>query len=181
LMLANLLGIRTILVYTLLGILVWFAFLQSGVHATIAGVLVAWTVPARNRISAEDFLARTRELLAHFEPHPETKAPMLTDEAQQHTVIQLEEACQDVQAPLQKMEHSLHFPVQFVVMPIFALANAGVVFSLSSNAIFAVTFSLAVMVEYCSVSVSTSNFRSVENFLRDWIADCTPATVTACS
>ena len=48
---------------------------------------------------------------------------MLTDEVQQLAVIELEEACEDVQAPLQKLEHNLHFWVQFVIMPIFALAK----------------------------------------------------------
>ena len=59
---------------------------------------------------------------------------MLTNEVQQSAVIELEEACEDVQAPLQKLEHSLHSWVQFGIMPIFALANAGVALSLSSVA-----------------------------------------------
>jgi NhaA family Na+:H+ antiporter len=129
---ANLYGIRTIVVYMILGALVWLAFLQSGVHATIAGVLVAWTIPARNRIDAAPFLQQAREILDQFEKSPLESSRMLTDEAQQHAVIHLEEVCEDVQAPLQKLEHSLHFWVQFVIMPIFALANAGVAFSLSS-------------------------------------------------
>ncbi len=57
---------------------------------------------------------------------------MLTDEVQQSAVIELEEACEDVQAPLQKLEHSLHTWVQFGIIPIFALANAGVALSLTS-------------------------------------------------
>jgi NhaA family Na+:H+ antiporter len=130
--LANFFGIRTILVYVVFGVLVWLAFLQSGVHATIAGVLVAWTVPARNRIYPAVFLEQARGILSHFEKGPLNSTKMLTDEEQQHAVIALEEACENVQAPLQKMEHSLHFWVQFIIMPTFALANAGVAFSLSS-------------------------------------------------
>lgn len=57
---------------------------------------------------------------------------MLTNEVQQSAVIELEEACEDVQAPLRKMEHSLHVWVQFVIIPIFALANAGVALSVTS-------------------------------------------------
>lgn len=127
---ANLLGIRTILFYMVLGLGVWLAFLQSGVHATIAGVLVAWTIPARNRIDPAEFLERVRGLLARFESSRLEPTIMLTDEIQQQAVIELEEACEDVQAPLQKLEHRLHVWVQFVIMPIFALANAGVVLSL---------------------------------------------------
>lgn len=127
---ANLMGIRTILFYVVLGVVVWLAFLESGVHATIAGVLVAWTVPARNRIDSAEFLERARSLLTRFESSRLQRSVMLTDAVQQHAVIELEEACEDVQAPLQKMEHSMHFWVQFIIMPIFALANAGVALSL---------------------------------------------------
>ncbi len=132
LLLANRLGIRTLLVYVLLGLVVWLAFLQSGVHATIAGVLVALTIPARHRIDAPTFVRRAHRLLHHLEAQEVSPSPMLTDEAQQSAVIELEELCEQVQAPLQKMEHMLHPWVQFGIMPIFALANAGVAVSLGA-------------------------------------------------
>jgi NhaA family Na+:H+ antiporter len=126
LVLANFFGIRTPLVYAGVGVLVWLAFLNSGVHATIAGVLIACTVPARYRIDEPSFLERAKGLLAHFEQgHPDS-SPMLTDERQQVAVLELEKLCEDVQAPLQKMEHSIHGWVSWLIMPIFALANAGV-------------------------------------------------------
>jgi len=131
LMLANILGIRTILVYGCLGLLVWLCFLQSGVHATIAGVLIALTIPARNRIDPEAFQNQAHGILARFAESNSEPNKMLTDEVQQHAVIEMEKVCEAVQAPLQKLEHSLHFWVQFVIMPVFALANAGVAFSLS--------------------------------------------------
>lgn len=131
LMLSNLFGIRSILVYAVLGVLVWLAFLESGIHATIAGVLVALTIPARNRIDAPTFLRQAREILAHFEGDQPERAPMLTVESQQSAVIELEEICEHVQAPLQKIEHSLQSWVALVIMPIFAFANAGVGFSTS--------------------------------------------------
>ncbi len=127
--LANMLGIRSILFYTLLGIVVWLAFLKSGVHATIAGVLIAFTIPGRNRIDAPTFIRRADRILHRLNPSEVPASPMLTDEAHQHAVIELEELCEQVQAPLQKMEHSLHSWVQFLIMPIFALANAGVALS----------------------------------------------------
>ncbi len=130
--LLNVFGIRTLLGYTTIGVLVWLAFLESGVHATIAGVLVALTVPARTRIDAPTFAARARELLARFEARADDgSARMLTDEEQQSTVLALEDACEAVQAPLQKAEHTLHAWVAFLVMPVFALANAGVALSLA--------------------------------------------------
>ncbi len=130
LVLANVFGIRSILVYAGLGVIVWLAFLQSGVHATIAGVLIAFTVPGRNRIDAATFVQRADAILHRLDPNEIQYSAMLTHESHQQAVIELEELCEQVQAPLQKMEHSLHNWVQFLIMPIFALANAGVALSL---------------------------------------------------
>lgn len=129
LVLANIFGIRSPLFYIGIGLLVWLAFLQSGVHATIAGVLVALTIPARNRIDAPTFVERADRILHHLEPDVGSSSPMLTTEAHLHAVIELEDLCEQVQAPLQRMEHALHTWVLFVIMPIFAIANAGVVIS----------------------------------------------------
>jgi NhaA family Na+:H+ antiporter len=131
LFLANTLGFRGTWLYITLGIVVWIAFLFSGVHATIAGVLVAFTVPARNRIDEDAFLKESRELVDAFEKTEFAPTPMITDERQQSYVIALEKACENVLAPLQKLEHTLHLPVNFLIMPIFAFANAGVAISLS--------------------------------------------------
>lgn len=123
----NLLGVRGIPFYALLGTVVWFAFLESGVHATVAGVLVALTVPVRVRIDGATFLQQSRSILDGFE-HSSKREPysILQDEEQQAAVLELEELSEAVQAPLQKMEHSLHRVVAFGIVPIFALANAGV-------------------------------------------------------
>jgi NhaA family Na+:H+ antiporter len=126
---ANLAGVRGTLVYAGLGVLVWLAFLQSGVHATIAGVLIALTIPARNRIDAPTFLQQARAILDQFERGPDDAPGMLTDELQNSAVIELEEACEHVQAPLQKLEHQLQPWVALMIMPVFALANAGVALS----------------------------------------------------
>jgi len=132
LMVCNRLGVRTPLVYGGVGILVWLAFLTSGVHATLAGVAVALTIPARYRIDAPTFVGQAHAVLAAFPSAPTTTAPMLTDEAQQSAVLELEDLCEHVQAPLQKLEHQLHGWVTWLIMPIFAFANAGVVLSISS-------------------------------------------------
>ncbi len=130
--LVNVFGIRNPLVYASLGVLVWLAFLYSGVHATIAGVLVAMTIPARRQIDAPTFLARAYGILRQFEESKHEGTPGHTVEVQQSTVIELEEVCEQVQAPLQKMEHALYGWVAFAIMPIFAFANAGVVISTTS-------------------------------------------------
>lgn len=132
--LCNFLGVRRLLVYLGVGVVVWLAFLLSGVHETIAGVLVAWTIPARIRINPALFSAQAGALLEHFDPdlRPQQQiGPMLTDERQQSVISRLEELCEGVQSPLQRLEEGLHVPVSFVIVPIFALANAGVALSLS--------------------------------------------------
>jgi NhaA family Na+:H+ antiporter len=121
----NLGGVRRSWPYALLGIALWVAFLKSGVHATIAGVLLAMTIPARRVIDAPAFLERVKGLLEHFATHLEPGRREPTAE-QQHAVHSIEKAAEQVETPLARLEHSLHPWVAFFVMPVFALANAGV-------------------------------------------------------
>jgi NhaA family Na+:H+ antiporter len=129
LLLANLTGFQNPFIYGGLGIVVWLAFLNSGVHATIAGVLVALTIPARSRIDGPTFLARARQVIAQMESSFAGGQSRESAEFQQSAVQELEHISEAVQAPLQKMEHRLHSLVTFVIMPVFALANAGVALS----------------------------------------------------
>src|SRR5919106_1704648 len=124
---ANLAGVGKPLPYALLGIGLWLCFLQSGVHATIAGVLMAITVPASSYIDTGEFLRRSRGLLDHFEQVGDRGDAVLCNEERQGALHALNRANEDVEPPLQEMEHALHPWVVFVIMPIFALANAGVV------------------------------------------------------
>jgi NhaA family Na+:H+ antiporter len=117
---ANLLGIRKPAIYAFLGIFVWSAVLQSGVHATVAGVVFAFTIPARTYIDRAHFLKQGRWLLNRFE----AAAP---DSFEQHAAIHtLEAQCELVESPLHRIEHRLQPWVGFFVMPIFAFSNAGV-------------------------------------------------------
>ena len=127
LIVTNLAGVGKPLVYGLLGIGLWLCFLQSGVHATIAGVLMAMTVPASSFIDTGEFLKRSRGLLDHFEQVGDRGDAVLRNEERQGTLHALNRANEDVEPPLQEMEHTLHPWVVFVIMPLFALANAGVV------------------------------------------------------
>ncbi|MBL8210824.1 MAG: Na+/H+ antiporter NhaA [Bryobacterales bacterium] len=129
---ANWLGVRHPLPFGLLGILLWFAVLNSGVHATIAGVLLAMTIPSRTVINPDQFLADARSCIDLFEQSCHRGQSLMADEAKQSAVHALENACEEVQPPLHRMEHSLHPWVMFVIMPIFALANAGVVLDANS-------------------------------------------------
>jgi NhaA family Na+:H+ antiporter len=119
-------GARRPLTYALLGVGLWLFVLASGIHATIAGVLLALTVPARTRISEDEFLARAEASLADFRAADEPGTTVLTNHGHQAALQELENAADAAQAPLQRMEHALHGVVAFVIMPAFALANAGV-------------------------------------------------------
>jgi NhaA family Na+:H+ antiporter len=119
-------GVRHPAPYAVAGVALWLAFLESGVHATVAGVLLALTIPARTRIDAREFLARSRQALEGFARAGVAGADVLTSRAHQEAILEIETAAEQAQAPLQKMEDKLHALVAFGIMPLFALANAGV-------------------------------------------------------
>jgi len=126
-------GIRQPLIYAILGVGLWLAFLESGVHATVAGVLMAMTIPARQRLDAESFIARSREILEELEQT--SKRSPVANPAQQAALQNLESACEEAEPPLQRLERSLHPWVAFAIVPLFALANAGVSINSQSYAI----------------------------------------------
>jgi len=126
LVVANLIGVDRTLVYALLGIGLWLAFLLSGVHATIAGVLLAMTVPASSFIDPDDFLKRSRYVLDRFEQAGARGDDVLRNEERQAALHALDHAARKLEPPLQELEHTLHPWVVFAIMPLFALANAGV-------------------------------------------------------
>jgi NhaA family Na+:H+ antiporter len=126
LIVAGRLQARAPIVYVVLGVILWLAFLKSGVHATVAGVLLAMTIPARTRIDTHEFLSRGRRILDYFDAAGKEGTDVLTNREQQSAIAEMENACEAAQAPLQRIEHELHAPVAFVIIPLFALANAGV-------------------------------------------------------
>lgn len=122
----NRLGIRSIMFYALLGIGgVWTMFLLSGVHATIAAVLAAFMIPANVKIDEQIFIARLKKNLNRFKNADPNNLPTLTNE-QLYILERIDIDNKKAMPPLQRLEHALHPFVTFVVLPIFALANAGV-------------------------------------------------------
>jgi NhaA family Na+:H+ antiporter len=142
----NLLRMRSLTPYLVLGVGLWFFVHESGVHATIAGVLLAFTIPTRTRINATQFSANARGLLDHFDRTETGDLVVLTSKGQQEAIIGLERASEFVTAPLLRLEHALHGFSAFVVMPLFAFSNAGVALTGSSdgNVTLAVILGLAV-------------------------------------
>ena len=123
-------GIRNTIYYAIIGIFgVWLPFLLSGVHATIASVLVAFIIPADSRINETAYIERIKLYLNQFKyADQNNKVPTLTSD-QLHVLEDIRINTKDAMTPLQRLEHSMHPFVSFVIMPVFALANAGVTFS----------------------------------------------------
>ncbi len=123
----NRMGVRRPAAYIVLGIGLWVAFLQSGVHATIAGVLLALTIPSTRRMGAYAFMSVSRDLAYKYMGQCAPNQRDLTH-SQEKIVHDLEHAVREVSSPLVRMEHALHGWVSFLIMPLFAFANAGVRF-----------------------------------------------------
>lgn len=119
-------GVRTTSVYFIIWILIWLTFLESGIHATIAGVLVAFTIPANARYETPLFTERMNTLLARFRAAEDNVNPLQINPRQQHLIRHIIQECNYVEAPLQRIEHDLHPITMIMIMPLFALANSGV-------------------------------------------------------
>lgn len=126
--LLNVFRFRAIPIYLVFGLGLWIATLQSGVHATVAGVLAALTIPDRRQLDFDSFLHSGREVLDEMGERISMSGEGPTEE-ETHTLHEIEERVQEAGSPLRRLEHALDPWVYFVILPIFALGNAGVVLS----------------------------------------------------
>jgi Na+:H+ antiporter, NhaA family len=126
---ANFLWIRWTIVYALIGLAVWFFILGSGIHPTIAGVIVSLFVPARGKYDTDRFLKNVENTIDRFECEEQSCGfSILLNEDHLNAVHDLEMACHDVETPLQRLLHALHPWVAFLILPVFALSNTGLIF-----------------------------------------------------
>ncbi|MDF1884229.1 Na+/H+ antiporter NhaA [Sulfurimonas sp. SAG-AH-194-C21] len=127
----NRVGIHMILPYFIVGLFMWFFMLESGVHATIAGIIAAMAIPSKPKRAPTDFTTHTKNLLNEYDTYP-----IATDhtmhEKQKAILLNIKDTIDSVGSPSAKLEHDLHLPVALIVIPLFALANAGISIDFSS-------------------------------------------------
>lgn len=129
----NVARVRQLWPYLFAGIVLWYFMHQSGVHATISGVILACTIPTNTRINAPQFSREAHALVNQFDRAETGDFLVLSSERQQEALFALKRASEDVAAPTLKLETALHNFSAFVVMPLFAFANAGVKIGLSTE------------------------------------------------
>lgn len=130
LLMGSCLKIKSKIFYLIIGIAVWFLFLNSGIHPTIAGVLVAFCVPATPVFAPKKYIKKIRSSIAKFRAEDDElleRKSILTKE-QMNYLKEVESASDKVISPLQELEDSLHPIVNYFILPLFAFANAGIFF-----------------------------------------------------
>jgi len=128
----NLAGVRRLLPYLLVGVFLWVAMLKSGVHATLAGVILAFIIPMKPKYDPKRFLSMIHNSVGRIETAFRKDENILVNDALRSRVQALGKGVSLVQAPAQTLESQLHLPSAYIVIPIFALANAGVPIDWSS-------------------------------------------------
>lgn len=127
----NRFGIHAILPYFIVGLAMWFFMLESGVHATIAGVIAAMAIPSKPKYAPIDFTHHTRNKLDEYDNYPVATDHMM-HEKQKAILLNIKDKIDSVNSPAARLEHDLHLPVSLIVIPLFALANAGISIDFSS-------------------------------------------------
>ena len=146
--LANIFKVRRKAFYVTFGLVLWYLMLNSGIHATIAGVIVAFCIPATLVKGTGHYLERIRSHMSKFpviDVDEQHNAVVLTNE-QIHTLKSIESAADKMISPLQDLEDNLHFPINYIVIPLFAFANAGIDLSEMSLSSLVSGVSLSVMI-----------------------------------
>jgi len=127
----NRFGIHMILPYFVVGLFMWFFMLESGVHATIAGVIAALTIPSKPKKTPVTFIDDTKHLIEEYANYPVSKDHS-TSEKQKAILTNIKDKIDGIGTPAARLEHDLHLPVALIVIPLFALANAGISIDFSS-------------------------------------------------
>jgi NhaA family Na+:H+ antiporter len=156
--------------FFIMGVVVWVLFLKSGIHATIAGVLLALTIPLKRKTNTKTFYNNVKESLDQFVADCDKnidQSKILT-ENQLLALEEIEELAEKTSPPLQHLEHSLHGWVAYLIMPLFAFANAGVVFNFSSDANLSLSANIALsMIFGKAIGISLFSYLSIKSKLSE--------------
>jgi NhaA family Na+:H+ antiporter len=122
----NLGGVRRSLPYAIAGMFLWAAMLASGIHATIAGIIIAFTIPIRPKFEPNHFIGKVKDTTVKMQKSIAINPDVIHNSRFRALVSSLGDGVRLVEAPAQRAEQTLHLPVAYIVIPIFALANAGI-------------------------------------------------------
>lgn len=128
LVIGNLLGLRSKAFYLILGLVVWFLFLNSGIHPTIAGVIIALTIPATPRVTPKKYLIKIKENISRFPAldAEDLNTKTMLNHEQMDWLNEIRSSTEKMLSPVQDLENSLQSIVNFFIIPLFAFANAGI-------------------------------------------------------
>lgn len=128
LLLGSVMRIQSKMFYLIVGGVVWFLFLNSGIHPTIAGVLVAFCIPAKPVYAPKKYVKTIRSAIRNFNAEDDEllNRRSILNKDQMDWLKQVESASDKVISPLQELEDTLHPIVNFLIIPLFAFANAGI-------------------------------------------------------
>ena len=138
LIILNKMGVKALTPYMVLGVFLWIAVHNCGVHATIAAVMLAFTIPVAPRIDTLSFMEKLKKIVSHFQEAETKKDGILLQNEQLEALHHLSKDKNAVQNPLLRLEHALAPYSNYLIMPIFAFANAGV--TIGSNIDFGVDY-----------------------------------------
>lgn len=149
LLLLNYAGYRKPGLYIAIGILMWLFIEKSGIHGTIAGIIIACFIPARPERGPNQFISRVKYLLKYFEKRKEKN--IILEDSKQHTTLEkVQEVTLEATTPLQRWESKLEYPISLIILPLFALVNAGIPINVSLlDDIFQNTVSLGIILGLC--------------------------------
>lgn len=149
---------RYVLLYFLLATGMWYFFLKSGIHPTVAGILAALAIPANTQLQMTHFVRNTKASLHQFRDEDSNELRQFLTDAQLNAIDDINENLDKVQPPLQRLENALHQYVSYGIMPLFALANAGVALQSSGGepAVGGLTWTVAISMllgKVCGITV----------------------------
>ncbi len=125
-------------------ILIWFLFLKAGIHPTIAGVLLAFTIPIKRQIDIKTFSSHLASISNKIVNASDDDEKHLLTKSEMNCIDNLDDLTSEVHSPLQHLEHKLHSWIAYFILPIFALANAGVVISANFDFNFSLMTNIAI-------------------------------------